>query len=179
MDRAEKIKILEDFCDEWELCSDGCPIWDNGHSLCSCKWENMSEYALDKYIELIGAKNAKVQAVNSFYAYDQHENKDRAKATVTVSDDANNEWTDAHPINNPSDAKPEMVNHPSHYNQGGIECIDAMAAATVNKRGIEAVCVSNVIKYLWRYEAKNGLEDVRKAQFYINRLIDEMEAKSK
>lgn len=77
-----------------------------------------------------------------------------------------------------SDAKPEMVQHPAHYNQGNVECIDAMAAATVNKCGIEAVCVSNVIKYLWRYEAKNGLEDVKKAQFYLNRLVDELEAKS-
>ena len=77
-----------------------------------------------------------------------------------------------------SDAKPEMVQHPAHYNQGKVECIDAMAAATVNKRGIEAICVSNVIKYLWRYEAKNELEDVKKAQFYLNRLIDELEAKS-
>lgn len=74
-----------------------------------------------------------------------------------------------------SDAKPEMVQHPAHYNQGKVECIDAMAAATVNKRGIEAICVSNIIKYLWRYESKNGLEDVKKAQFYLNRLIDELE----
>ena len=76
------------------------------------------------------------------------------------------------------DAKPEMVQHPAHYNQGKVECIDAMAAATVNKRGIEAICVSNVIKYLFRYETKNGLEDVKKAQFYLNRLVDELEDKS-
>ena len=76
------------------------------------------------------------------------------------------------------DANPEMVHHPAHYNQGKVECIDAMAAATVNKRGIEAICVSNVIKYLFRYETKNGLEDVKKAQFYLNRLVDELEAKS-
>ena len=77
-----------------------------------------------------------------------------------------------------SNAKPEMVQHPAHYNQGKVECIDAMAAATVNKRGIEAICVSNVIKYLFRYEAKNGLEDVKKAAWYLNRLIDELEDKS-
>ena len=79
---------------------------------------------------------------------------------------------------NPSDTKSDMVCHPAHYNQGKVECIDAMAAATVNKRGIEAICVSNVIKYLFRYETKNGLEDVKKAQFYLNRLVDELEAKS-
>ena len=71
----------------------------------------------------------------------------------------------------------DNVNHPKHYTQGGIECIDALKAATVGKAGIEAVCVANVIKYLFRYENKNGLEDVRKAQWYINRLIRELKEK--
>lgn len=71
----------------------------------------------------------------------------------------------------------DNVNHPFHYTRGGIECIDALKAATVGKTGIEAVCVANVIKYLFRYENKNGLEDVRKAQWYINHLIQELEAK--
>lgn len=65
--------------------------------------------------------------------------------------------------------------NPDHYKQAGIECLDAMAAAVSGKSGIEAICVSNVIKYLWRYEMKNGLEDVRKAQWYINRLVEEMD----
>ena len=73
-----------------------------------------------------------------------------------------------------SNETPDMVNHPKHYTQGGIECIDAIKAATVGKRGIEAVCVANVIKYCWRYEEKNGVEDVRKAKFYLERLIKEM-----
>ncbi len=71
----------------------------------------------------------------------------------------------------------DMVNHPSHYTQGGIECIDALKAATVSKTGIEAVCTANVIKYLWRYEEKNGIEDVKKARWYIDRLIRELEEK--
>lgn len=70
---------------------------------------------------------------------------------------------------------PDMVEHPRHYTQGGIECIDALKAATVGKRGIEAVCVANVIKYLWRYEEKNGIEDIRKAKWYIERLLRELE----
>lgn len=68
----------------------------------------------------------------------------------------------------------DSVNHPAHYTQGDIECIDAIKAATVGKTGIEAACVANVIKYLWRYEAKNGVEDVRKAKWYIDRLIKEL-----
>lgn len=71
----------------------------------------------------------------------------------------------------------DVVNHPSHYTKGGIECIDAIDSATTGKSGIEAVCVANVIKYLWRYEEKNGLEDVKKAQWYLNKLISELESK--
>lgn len=72
----------------------------------------------------------------------------------------------------------DNVNHPDHYTQGGVECIDAIAAATTGKTGIEAVCVANVIKYLWRYELKNGLEDVKKARWYLDRLINELEGKA-
>lgn len=71
----------------------------------------------------------------------------------------------------------DNVNSPSHYTQAGIECIDAITAAVSGKSGIEAVCVANVIKYLWRYELKNGLEDVKKAQWYLNRLVSELERK--
>lgn len=67
--------------------------------------------------------------------------------------------------------------NPSHYKQGKVECIDAIESATVHKTGLEAVCAANIIKYLWRYEAKNGLEDVRKAQWYLNKLIDYLEHK--
>lgn len=65
--------------------------------------------------------------------------------------------------------------NPQHYRNGEVECIDALAAATVNKPGIQAVCVANVIKYLWRYESKNRLEDVRKAKWYLEKLIEELE----
>lgn len=68
----------------------------------------------------------------------------------------------------------DNVNNPNHYTQAGIECIDAITAAVSGKSGIEAVCVANVIKYLWRYELKNGLEDVKKAQWYLNRLVSEL-----
>ena len=73
------------------------------------------------------------------------------------------------------DNGPDMVNHPQHYTQGGIECIECIKAAVTNKVGIEAVCVANVIKYLFRYEEKNGVEDVRKAKWYIERLLKELE----
>lgn len=65
----------------------------------------------------------------------------------------------------------DTVNHPPHYTAGGVECIDALTAATVGLEGIEAVCTANAIKYLWRWKRKNGVEDLRKARWYLDRLI--------
>ena len=73
----------------------------------------------------------------------------------------------------------DEINHPAHYTQANIECIDAIKAITQNKKGIEAVCVANVMKYLWRYEDKHGLKDVKKAQWYLNWLIMVLENKDK
>lgn len=73
--------------------------------------------------------------------------------------------------------KHDNINHPLRYTKGDIECIDAIKAATVGKTGIEAVDVGHVIRYLWRYEEKDGLESVKKAEWYIKHLINELEGK--
>ena len=70
----------------------------------------------------------------------------------------------------------DNVNHPPHYNQGGIECIEAIKAAIGD--GFTAYLRGNVIKYLWRCEHKGGIEDLRKAAFYLDRAIKEMEITS-
>lgn len=67
----------------------------------------------------------------------------------------------------------DMVNSPPHYNKSGIECIDAIAAATDD--GYEYYLQGNIIKYLWRYRYKNGTEDLKKAQWYLNKLVAEVE----
>lgn len=71
--------------------------------------------------------------------------------------------------------KDDNVDHPKHYTSGKVECIDALEAATVELKGIEAVCTANAIKYLWRWKQKNGVEDLKKSQWYINKLIKNME----
>ena len=68
----------------------------------------------------------------------------------------------------------DNVNHPSHYTQGAIECIDAIKEATKGLFGIEAVCTANFIKYVWRWKFKNGLEDLDKASWYLERLKQEV-----
>ena len=67
----------------------------------------------------------------------------------------------------------DMVNSPPHYNQAGIECIDAIRAATGD--GYEYYLQGNIIKYLWRYRYKNGVQDLEKAQWYLQKLIEETE----
>ena len=64
----------------------------------------------------------------------------------------------------------DVVNSPSHYNQAGVECIEAIAAATDN--GFEYYLQGHIIKYIWRYRYKNGIEDLKKAQWYLNKLIE-------
>lgn len=69
----------------------------------------------------------------------------------------------------------DMVERPPHYTQGKVECIDAIESATEGLTGIHAFCVGNVIKYIWRYQHKNGVEDLRKARWYLDRIIASME----
>jgi hypothetical protein len=67
----------------------------------------------------------------------------------------------------------DTVQRPAHYNQSGIECIDAIAAS-MTPAEFQAYLKGNVQKYLWRYQHKNGVEDCRKAQWYLDRLVKEL-----
>jgi hypothetical protein len=68
----------------------------------------------------------------------------------------------------------DMVNKPPHYQQGEIECIDALQAA-LGPEGFKAYCRGNAMKYLWRAELKHkskATEDWEKANWYINKVIE-------
>jgi hypothetical protein len=62
--------------------------------------------------------------------------------------------------------------NPSHYKQGGIECIEAIKAATGD--GFIGYVWGNVLKYLWRWPKKGGVDDLKKARWYLDRLIKEV-----
>jgi Protein of unknwon function (DUF3310) len=66
----------------------------------------------------------------------------------------------------------DMVNHPPHYKQGKVECIDAIEAAVMHLKGFEAHCTGTAIKYLWRWKNKGGNEDLKKAIWYINKILE-------
>lgn len=70
----------------------------------------------------------------------------------------------------------DSVNRPSHYCKGGVECIDAIKAS-MTPEAFMGFCKGNVMKYVYRYESKGKpSEDLRKAEWYLKRLIMEAES---
>ena len=67
----------------------------------------------------------------------------------------------------------DNVQHPTHYTTGGIECIQAIKAS-MSPEEYQGYLKGNALKYLWRFRHKNGVEDLRKMQVYINWLIEEL-----
>jgi hypothetical protein len=70
-------------------------------------------------------------------------------------------------------SKDMMVSHPPHYqSETGLETIDVIEAFTFDLKGIEAVATGNVLKYMCRWKNKNGVQDLEKAKWYLEHLID-------
>lgn len=65
----------------------------------------------------------------------------------------------------------DNVNHPSHYETGSFECIDVMLE-TQGKEAVKNFCLCNAFKYIYRHNNKNGLEDIQKAKWYIDKYIE-------
>lgn len=84
------------------------------------------------------------------------------------------------PIEETIDKKEDLVNHPKHYaTESGLETIEVIEAFTDGLEGIEATDTGNIIKYICRWKKKNGLQDLKKAQWYLNHLINKVEEKEK
>ena len=74
----------------------------------------------------------------------------------------------------------DMVSHPSHYqSENGLEVIDVIEAFTFDLKGIEATDTGNIIKYICRWKNKNGLQDLKKAMWYLDHLIEHVEKMNK
>ena len=69
----------------------------------------------------------------------------------------------------------DVVNRPEHYRQGGVECIEAIKAAVTTAPPVQAVYVANILKYVWRYREKNGIQDLLKARWFLDELIKEVD----
>ena len=71
------------------------------------------------------------------------------------------------PVNPPKDE----INHPDRYAGGKFECIEVMADV-FGKEAVKHFCLLNAFKYIWRQEKKGGVEDVKKAVWYLNKYIE-------
>ena len=139
---------LDKFCEGFDLCSDGCPLRKPDDG--SCRWNNLSDKSTeDCYHFLEGLIGKPEQPEINFV---------KAKRNDEVE-----------PTN-------DAVQHPSHYTHGGIECIDAIRAS-MTADGFCDYCKGNIIKYIWRWRDKGGVEDLRKASVYLNWLINAADEK--
>lgn len=74
------------------------------------------------------------------------------------------------------ESKDKLVSHPPHYqSETGLEVIDVIEAFTFDLKGIEATDTGNIIKYMCRWKKKNGIQDLKKAMWYLQHLIDHVE----
>ena len=78
-----------------------------------------------------------------------------------------------------SKSKEDPVNNPTHYNKYGVECIEAIQASMTDKE-YQGYLKGNTLKYLWRYNYKgNPVQDLEKAQWYLNTLLTTVNKKGK
>jgi hypothetical protein len=75
-----------------------------------------------------------------------------------------------------TDTKYDVVQKPFHYNQGGIECIEAIRSALTPEE-FRGYCKGNALKYIWREKHKNGYQDIQKCIYYLQAMGDVQEAK--
>ena len=142
---------LDKYCKKFDLCNDGCPLFKPGGN---CRWNDLS-----------------VENIEDCYWFLVNEGligKPEQPEINFVKAERNDE------VEQTNDA----VQHPSHYTQGGVECIDAIRAS-MTADGFCDYCKGNIIKYIWRWRDKGGVEDLRKASVYLDWLINAAEGKIK
>ena len=142
-------------CDMDKKIKDTIKTWDD--------WkidEYNNNFAISKYSEKL--------------PYNSEKNCDTCKNYNTYFDcsQCNNgdEWEKA-------EEKEDLVNHPKHYNMYRVEVIDIIEDATKELKGMEAVNLGHIIRYVLRYQFKNGVQDLKKARFYLDKQIKLLEDK--
>lgn len=190
MDKQEALEIylkLTDECGVADDCND-CVFSEpfKGDRVCILDYINVDEVAMSvrEKLKLIDEKQEEhsvppknVEVKTTFYAkapISAEELEKQLKELLPKKLALEPFPKEDRAIKMPESSKPDNVNHPKHYCKGGVESIDFVKAAVSNLSGFEAVCVANIIKYMWRYKEKNGLEDVMKAAKYLEWLQEEV-----
>ena len=147
----EMHRELWEYCYGFNLCGNGC-------RLCkpygACEWNEYSEESTEHCYHFLIAEGLIGKPEQPQINFVKVERNDEVEPTN------------------------DAVQHPSHYTQGGIECIEAIKASTTAD-GFYDYCKGNIIKYIWRWRDKGGVEDLRKASVYLNWLINAADEKEK
>ena len=147
----EMRRELRKYCGGFYTCRDGCRLQSPD---CSCIWNDLSDESTeDCYWFLVneGLISKPEQPEINFVKVERND--------------------EVEPTN-------DAVQHPSHYTHGGIECIEAIKAS-MTADGFQDYCKGNIIKYIWRWRDKGGVEDLPKASVYLDWLINAAEGKTK
>ena len=140
---------LEEYCYGFIHCENGCRLRKPGGF---CRWNDLSDESTEDCYHFLERLIGKPEQPKINFV--KVERKDEVEPTN------------------------DAVQHPSHYTHGGIECIDAIRASMTADSFCD-YCKGNIIKYIWRWRDKGGLEDLRKASVYLNWLINAAEGKRK
>ena len=193
MDKREVLEIYLKVYNECSThCCDDCvfsnPFRDHGDSVCILDYISADAVAMSVREKLkridekqeepsVSPKNVEVKT--TFYAKapisaEELEKQLKALLPNKLALEPLNLPKEDRAIKMPESSKHDNLNCPKHYCKGGVESIAFVKAAVSNLSGFEAVCVANIIKYMWRYKEKNGLEDVMKAAKYLEWLQEEV-----
>ena len=147
------VNDLDVYCENGPLCS-GCTFFDADETHCI----NSTNYTLE---DLIGWYKQLMTKCPKCCSIDEAEFYEMAAPL----------WGTDVETTNYEPPKNDLVNHPTHYTHGGIECIDAQIAA-FGEEVVANFCLCNCMKYLWRHEHKGGKIDCDKALWYLNKYME-------
>ena len=142
---------LTEYCYGFIHCENGCRLRKPGGF---CRWNDLSDESTEDCYHILIAEGLIGKPEQPEINFFKVERNDEVEPTN------------------------DAVQHPSHYTQGGIECIEAIRAS-MTADGFCDYCKGNIIKYIWRWRDKGGVEDLRKASVYLNWLINAAEGKEK
>ena len=135
---------LTEYCYGFIHCENGCRLRKPGGF---CRWNDLSDESTEDCYHFLIAEGLIGKPEQPEINFVKAERNDEVKPTN------------------------DAVEHPPHYTQGGIECIEAIRAS-MNADGFCDYCKGNIIKYIWRWRDKGGVEDLRKASVYLDWLIN-------
>ena len=142
---------LTEYCYGFMHCENGCRLRKPGGF---CRWNDLSDESTEDCYHFLIAEGLIGKPEQPEINFVKTERNDEVEPTN------------------------DAVQHPSHYTHGGIECIEAIRAS-MTADGFCDYCKGNIIKYIWRWRDKGGVEDLRKASVYLDWLISAADEKGK